>query len=176
MQADPRQNFFELFDLPARYALDPVELATRYRVLQRRFHPDRYASRPDQERRLALQLTARINEAFQTLKDPVARGRYLLGLRGVDTGEESDTAMDPGFLGEQMELHEQLGEACGAPDAPGRLQQLAGRVSAAIASRTAELGRCLDADGAPSRARALVRELQFLAKLRSEIAERSPVG
>ena len=67
------------------FDIDTAELAVRYRELQRRVHPDKFANASDQERRLSLQMTAQVNEAFQTLKDPVRRGRYLLSLRGVES-------------------------------------------------------------------------------------------
>ena len=80
MQADLSKDYFELFGLPVAFDIDSNDLAVRYRQLQRQFHPDRFASAPAAERRLSVQMTAQINAAFQTLKDPVARARYLLGL------------------------------------------------------------------------------------------------
>src|SRR5512141_1081809 len=110
MHPAPGKNHFELFELPVTFDIDTDELAVRYRELQRRVHPDKYANASDQERRLSMQMTTMINEAFQTLKDPVWRGRYLLSLRGISLDDEIDTAMDPAFLTEQMELREELEE------------------------------------------------------------------
>lgn len=171
MQADLGKNYFELFGLPVSFDLDPADLAARYRKLQHRFHPDRFASRPDQERRLSLQLAAHINEAFQTLKEPLTRARYLLRLRGVDTDEDTDTVMDPAFLTEQMEFREGLAEARTAADRDLRFARLAHDVRERLSARSEELRRCLSQDSAPTRqrARALVREMQFLTKLRKEI-------
>lgn len=176
MRAEAGRSFFELFGLPARYTLDVSDLAGRYRNLQLRFHPDRYASRSDQERRLALQMTAEINAAYRTLRDPVTRGHYLLELRGIDTDRHGNTAVDPAFLAEQMELREELAEARQGAGAHQRLQQLSERVQKDIEARTAQLGQCLDGDGAPNHAPALVRELQFLEKVRREISELVPPG
>ncbi len=75
-----------------------------------------------------MQLTAQVNAAFQTLKDPVARARYLLGMQGVETSEDTDTAMDTNFLMEQMELRESLAEAREATDRHVRLETLRQRV------------------------------------------------
>src|SRR5258706_8814504 len=58
-----------------------------------------------------MQMTTRVNEAYRTLKSPVLRAKYLLELHGVDVGFETNTAMPPEFLVEQMELREQLEEA-----------------------------------------------------------------
>jgi molecular chaperone HscB len=173
MQSDLGKNYFELFDLPTAFDLDPVDLAARYRELQRRFHPDRFASASGPERRLSLQLTAQVNAALQTLKDPVARARYLLGLQGIDTGEETDTAMDAAFLMEQMELREGLAEARQALDRHARLESLRQRVDEQFESRSALLSTRFSENSEPARrqARNLVREMQFLQKLAHEIEE-----
>lgn len=173
MQADFGKNYFELFELPAAYDVDSADLASRYRELQKRFHPDRFASATESERRLAMQMTSQINAAHQTLRDPVLRGRYLLGLQGVMTDEETDTRMDPAFLMEQMELREALDEAREAPDRAGRLQTLASRAAALFDERMGQLRDAFSlAAGADRRnARNLVREMQFLQKLEREIQD-----
>jgi len=173
MQADLAKNYFGLFGLPSTFDLDATDLAARYRELQRRFHPDRFASASEPERRLSLQLTAQVNAAFQTLKDPVARARYLLALQGVDTGEDTDTAMDPAFLMEQMELRESLAEAREAADRHARLESLRLRVEEDFEARTALLRSRFAENSEPARrqARNLVREMQFLQKLAHEVEE-----
>jgi molecular chaperone HscB len=90
-------NYFELFDFPVDFDIDGELLAQRYRKLQQVVHPDNYANASEKERRLALQKTAQINEAFQVLKHPMSRGRYLLQLQGVDTQEAQDMTMDGEF-------------------------------------------------------------------------------
>lgn len=173
MQADLGKNYFELFGLPVTFDLDVADLAARYRELQRRFHPDRFASSPEPDRRLSLQLTAQINAAFQALKDPVARARYLLGLQGVDTGEDTDTAMDTAFLMEQMELRESLAEARDAADRHVRLASLRQRVEGEFETRSELLSGHFAENSVPARrqARNLVREMQFLQKLAREVEE-----
>lgn len=173
MQADFGKNYFELFGLPATYDVDSADLAARYRELQKRFHPDRFASATESERRLAMQMTSQINAAHQTLRDPVLRGRYLLGLQGVMTDEETDTRMDPAFLMEQMELREALDEARQATDRGGRLQALAARAAAMLEERVGWLRDALSeqAGAGHRRARNLVREMQFLQKLERELEE-----
>ncbi|MCV6637463.1 co-chaperone HscB [Candidatus Albibeggiatoa sp. nov. NOAA] len=101
-------DFFTLFNLPVAFEIDVQSLTARYRELQRTVHPDKFADAPERDRRLALQQAAHINEAFNTLKAPLSRGRYLLQLKGFDTQEQQNTAMDPAFLMQQMDLREQL--------------------------------------------------------------------
>jgi molecular chaperone HscB len=171
MSSDLGKNFFELFELPVSFDLDSADLVRRYRELQVRVHPDRHAGGTDQERRLAVQMTAMINEAFQTLRDPVRRGRYLLGLQGVDTGEETDTAMDPAFLMDQMELREALDEARDSADPAAALAELGRavqeRIDARVSAVSASLGE--DSDAGRQRARNLIRELQFFTRLLGEM-------
>ena len=81
---DFSKNFFELFGLPVGFLVDGQELAVRYRELQKVVHPDRYAAAGEQSQRLSLQGATLVNEAYETLKDPLKRARYLLTLKGVE--------------------------------------------------------------------------------------------
>ncbi len=116
------QNHFELFGLPARFSVDLAKLEARYHELQREVHPDRFAAAPDAERRVSMQLATRVNEAYQTLKSPLKRAVYMLQLRGVDPKFETDTAMPPEFLMEQMSWRERIEAGSEKPDALLRLQ------------------------------------------------------
>src|SRR5690349_10108425 len=120
---DFSRNHFDLLGVPVGFAVDASRLERGYRELQSRVHPDRFASGSEAERRVAMQWATRANEAYRTLRDPLERARYLLHLRGYDTGEESNTAMPPDFLMQQMEWRESVAEARGARDA-ARLRAL----------------------------------------------------
>jgi len=90
---DFSRNHFELFGLPERFRFDPVLLDHAYHALQGEVHPDRHAAAGATEQRVALQSSARVNEAYRALKDPVARAQYLLSLHGVDAFDETNTAL-----------------------------------------------------------------------------------
>lgn len=167
MQADFARNYFELFGLPIGFAIDSKDLAARYRTLQRNFHPDKFTHASDQERRLSMQLSARLNEALQTLKDPVKRGRYLLQLKNIATDEETDTVMDRAFLIEQMTLREQLEDAGDAAS----LARIRGEIDARFNEKIGQLEVRLRSAASEDwqAARDLVRELQFLQKLLQEV-------
>jgi molecular chaperone HscB len=84
-----------------------------------RLHPDRFAQAEARERRLSLEQTTTLNEAFKTLKDPTRRALYLLKLHGVDLDREDAGAqkdMPIEFLEEVMDLREELDEAIKARD------------------------------------------------------------
>jgi molecular chaperone HscB len=170
MPARRVQNFFELFGLPVGFDIDTADLARRYRDLQQSVHPDRFASGSPEERRLSMQFTTLINEAFQTLKDPVRRGRYLLSLDGVATNEDSDTSMRPEFLMEQMELREGLEEARQQSDPHTRLAEIANDIERQMRRKIDEFRACYEQGGiGRAGARNAVREMQFLEKLLREI-------
>src|SRR6266513_1486552 len=116
------QNHFELFGLPARFAVDAAALEGRYRELQREVHPDRFAAAPEPEQRVSMQLATRVNEAYQTLKSPLKRAVYILRLRGVDPEFETNTAMPPEFLVEQMAWRERIEAGSEDPEALVRLR------------------------------------------------------
>src|SRR5678815_5907198 len=98
LMIDFSRNHFQLFGLSERFRLDAAALDRAYQELQSEVHPDRYATAGETEQRLALQASARVNEAYRTLKDPVARAQYLLSLRGIDGVAELDTRLPMEFL------------------------------------------------------------------------------
>ena len=167
MTPDFARNHFELLGLPAAFALDATRLEQRYRELQSRVHPDRFAAASEAERRVAMQWATRANEAYRTLRDPLARARYLLSLKGYDTGEESNTSMPPDFLMQQMEWREAVAEASGERDLE-TLAALRAEIAAARAEMLELLGRALDAANYDAGC-SLVRKLRFLEKLDEEI-------
>jgi len=171
--ADLSDSHFALFGLPARFELDETELAMRYRELQRAVHPDRYAGGSPLERRLALQRAAQINEAFQVLKDPLRRARYLLSLHGVETGEESNTIMNPAFLSEQMALREALMELREAHEPQRELERIMLHIDERVHEMTGALRAHL-ADPSPehlAEACHIIRKMQFLRRLAQEAGE-----
>ena len=165
---DFSRNYFDLFGLPERFRFDPATLDAAYRALQREVHPDRYAAAGDAERRLALQSSARVNEAYRALKDPVARARYLLSLHGVDLHDEAENALPVEFLERQLERREAVSDALAARDAPA-LAALRAEVEGEAAREEQRVATLLDGDGDWHSARAAVRELTFLAKLTGDI-------
>jgi molecular chaperone HscB len=164
---DFSQDYFALFGLPPRYRFDPDQLDRAYRALQRDIHPDRYAAADESQRRIALQSSARVNQAYQALKDPVGRAQYLLSLRGVDALAETNTALPPEFLERELERREAVADAQSARDT-ARLDRLLGEVRANAAVLESTLGDHLEAEHWDS-ARDAVRQLRFLAKVRDDI-------
>ncbi|MEO5378735.1 MAG: Fe-S protein assembly co-chaperone HscB [Magnetococcus sp. DMHC-6] len=103
---DPKENFFQIFNLPPSFTIDKQKLAADYREAQQRFHPDRFATRSARERRFSLEHVTRLNAAYQALNDSLNRAILLLSLY-APTPPPSPPS-DPEFLMEMMELREEL--------------------------------------------------------------------
>jgi molecular chaperone HscB len=168
MQIDFSKNHFELFQLPVTFQLDLPVLERAYRELQREVHPDRYVSATPTEQRLAAQWAAQANEAYRTLRSPLNRGRYFLKIHGIDTEEESNTAMSLDFLMQQMEWREGVVEARAQKDEDaldGLSRQKHDEERALLSCLSNQLADCAQY----AAARETVRKLRFLEKLGEEI-------
>jgi len=167
---DFSHNHFQLFGLPERFRFDAEVLDRAYRALQGEVHPDRFAAASEAERRRALQSSARVNEAYQALRDPVARAQYMLSLRGIDAFDETDTALSLDFLERQLERREAAADALAGNDGE-RLAILAAEVRADAQRLEQRLAALLDSEAAWEAARSDVRELRFLSKLAADVDE-----
>ncbi len=158
-------DYFTLFGLPVRFELDSRTLAARYQELQRKFHPDNYASRPEAEQLQAVTQSATINQAWQTLRHPLPRAEYILSLHGYFLANEQQTVRDTAFLMEQLELREELDDIEQARD-EARLEAFIARLNATIKTRSEQMVQELDSE-VWDQAADTVRKLRFLDKLRS---------
>jgi len=165
------EDDFTLFGLPQRFAMDRPELDARWRALQAQVHPDRFAAEGASAQRQAMQWAVRINEAYQRLRDPVARAGYLCELRGVPVDAQRHTAMPKDFLMQQMNWREALEEAGSA----GEVAALDAQVQAQERSLFSVLEQQLDVSADLQAAAQSVRALMFLAKFRADIDRRLEV-
>ena len=159
---------FELFQLPVQFAQTRELIDTRWKELQREAHPDKFAAQGAAAQRLAMQWSVRINEAYQRLKDPLARASYLCELHGAPIRAENNTAMPPAFLVQQMEWREALEDAV----TMAQLEQLAGETRLAENAQLAVIARALDADKDHVRAAQEVRSLMFIQRFGQEVEAR----
>jgi molecular chaperone HscB len=101
-------DFFSFLGLPRKLRIDMADLEQRYRALSRQFHPDYFYNASAAERRASLERSSYLNDAYRTLKNPVARVEYLLKLEGVGGGQNQK--VPPGLLEEVFALNEELDE------------------------------------------------------------------
>jgi molecular chaperone HscB len=165
---DFSHNHFELFGLAPRFDIDLEALDRAYRALQTEVHPDRFAAASDAERRVALQSSARVNEAYRALRDPVERAIHLLSLRGIDARDETDTQLAMDFLEQQLERRERASDAVESDDA-AELASILSEIHAEMRARETELAHLFDRPQVPDEARRAVRELRFLAKVAEDV-------
>jgi len=88
------QTYFEIFSLPAHLVIDLAALERSFYALSRKLHPDRFATKSPDEQAVALATSSRLNDAYRTLKDAIARTEYLLNLEGVEMEEQSKSATE----------------------------------------------------------------------------------
>jgi len=103
-------DHFTRLGLPRRFAVDEAELEQQYLARSRAVHPDYHAGGPTADLAASLDLSAALNEAYTTLRDPFRRAEYLLTLEGGPTAAEQKQ-MPPAFLMEMLEARERIEEA-----------------------------------------------------------------
>src|SRR5262245_34055670 len=96
-------DYFTVLGLPRRFALATEEIEANYLTRSRETHPDFHQLATASEQRASLELTAALNQAYTTLRDPFRRAEYLLTLEGGPSASES-REMAPDFLEEMLEL------------------------------------------------------------------------
>lgn len=161
-------NHFELFGLPTQFSLDGGLLSSQFRELQKRFHPDNFATASERDRLMAVQKAAQINDAYQILKKPLSRAEYLIGLNGIELHGEQQTLQDPMFLMEQMELREELEEIPNGSDPDGALFEFDEKVTKMYKQQLNEIEQEIN-NAQWTLAADRVRKLKFIAKLKHEI-------
>jgi len=159
-------DYFDLFAIPARYAIDLEDLERRYKALMLEVHPDRFSGDTDRAKRIAVQYSGLVNEAYRTLADPLRRGAYMVGKNGFDPFNETNTAMDPDFLMRQLELREALEDAERDADAFAKLMA---EVRDALEEYQGEITRLLDDSGAWEDATGKIREMSYFVKAREQL-------
>jgi molecular chaperone HscB len=164
-------NYFQLFNLPAKFDLDVTELGSRYLQLQRRFHPDQHSAGSERDRLLAVQQTANINDAYHSLKHPLLRAEHLLALRGLKISHEQRSFTDPMFLMQQMDLREQLAEIDHSDDPEAAIDNIERQLQQQKKALLQQLAAALEAENAQQDQLAadLIRKLKFFFKLQHEL-------
>jgi molecular chaperone HscB len=166
-------DFFEVFGLERRLAVDEAALQRRFYELSRRWHPDFHQAAPPEQQARALEESARVNAAYRALRDPLARADYLIRLeegRATKEGATEKPKAPPALLAEMFEIQEALEEAKAGPLGAGGRASLAAqrdalqkRLAATEAAITGPLSRAWDAAGPGERPAALAALKEALA-------------
>lgn len=168
MTLDLKQNYFELFDLPLQFSLDKAALTKAFLTLQSQWHPDRFANGSDEDRRISMQNTSFINAAYDALKSPRLRARYLLKLSGTSFDDEVETSNDPLFLMQQMELRESIEDASEADEPFDELDRIKKKVKALMEQFEQSFQASYEA-GDYKTAKSIVLKMRFMERIFDEV-------
>lgn len=163
-----KNNIFALFGLPARFAVDLPRLQAAHQAAMKKVHPDLFAARPAAERRVAEQWSTRINEAFQTVRDPIRRSTYLCEQAGHPVNAETNTSMPMDFLMMQIQWREALEAAAGDSE---KMQAIDQMTTAQQNEYLHELGEAIDQKADWETAVELTRKLMFVRRFREALKE-----
>ena len=155
--SDAEQTYFDMFSLPRKLTIDTTALERDFYKLSRQLHPDLYARKSAEEQAWSLRQSSLLNDAYRTLKDPVARTAYLLKLEGIRMEDENTENQDrrakqnrvpADLLEEVFELNMQLEEMRANlkmgeddPALRGDLERAQVQFKAMLASVDEDLGR-----------------------------------
>lgn len=159
---------FALFGVARRFAQERSQIDARWKALQAQVHPDRFAAEGAAAQHVAMQWATRVNEAYQRLKDPLARAAYLCQLNGHDVHAAPQPPMPVAFLVRQMELR----EALQASHSAECIEALGDEVAAHRLALQDQLGVLIDDRADWPAAAALVRAFMFVTRLAQDIDQR----
>lgn len=182
VQLAPNIDYFAMFEMPRKLWVEMDSLERKFLQLSWKLHPDKFAGATEQERDLSLRHSSELNDAYRTLRDPIARVEYLLSLEGMRKEGETKQQAPPELLEEVFDLNESLDELREARQAGGDLaalksrleaaekgfQQKLGEVDKALQSAAREWDAALDAPaGAPEARGKLLERMNELLNRRS---------
>ena len=177
-------SHYRLLSVPERFSVDVKRVELSMKNLQKRLHPDKFSSAGGQmkrEKEYSEKISARVNEAYGKLRDPLLRAKYLFGLKtgaAYDGAEETETNGDeareevpPELLFLVMEVREAIEEA----DEDGEeLIKLKEENEERMEEAERRVGEALDdeVEFDAEKARKAIVELTYFEKIRKEIIER----
>lgn len=104
------ENLFEILGMKLDFALDEKALEQAYFAAQRACHPDRFIGKPEADRLAAVSRSQLVNDAYETLKNPLTRAEHILEHRGLHALAD-DAVVPPALLMEMMELRERIADS-----------------------------------------------------------------
>lgn len=162
------ENYFDMFGLNQTFKIDLPALENQYRKIQSASHPDRFVTAAPAEKLKSMQTATLANEAYQTLKKPASRAKYLLMLQDINATAETNTSMPADFLMQQMEWREALEDYKGAKDVSG-LDNLLHEMQQAAQTLNTDLIKLFDEEHDLTAATETTRKLIFIDKVCEDI-------
>ena len=107
-QVPEHSDYFAMFELPRKLWIEMGGLEQRFLQLSWKLHPDNFTNATPEEREISLRQSSELNDAYRTLRDPVARIEYLLAIEGARVEGKNKQQAPPELLEEVFELNESL--------------------------------------------------------------------
>lgn len=168
VQPPGTRDHFARFGFAPTFDIDAATLEKRYFDLQRKLHPDRFATKTPRERAISQQQATSLNDAYETLADPLRRAAYIAHLHGIDIlNEGCNQIADPVVLMEAMELREAVADA----NSVAQVDMIAGNAQADIDVCIAELSAAF-AKNDMDKASRLTTRFKYLRKLIEEARQK----
>ena len=140
LQLPQSVDYFSLFEMPRKLWIEIAELEQKFLQLSWKLHPDKFVNASERERELSLKRSSELNDAYRTLRDPIARVEYLLAVEGERKEGEKKQQAPPELLEEVFELNESLDELREAKASGGNLEALKSRLQTAEKNFQEKLG------------------------------------
>ena len=161
-------DLFALFDINQTFDLDLSRLETSFKGMQKRLHPDKFATKPLPEQQASATASSTVNQSYQILRDPVERARYILQQHGSSVLDEGGDSMDnPTLMMDIFAVREEVADA----EELAQLVNIEDIVRGHITAACVQLQESLDGGDAEVLPTAAVR-LKYYAKALEEIEVR----
>jgi molecular chaperone HscB len=161
-------DLFALFSMDQTFMLNEAQLEASFKDLQKVLHPDKFATKSLQERDASATASSTVNQAYQMLRDPVERARYLLQRHGSSVLDEGgDSIQDPALMMEMFSIRESVENATSIEV----LREVQENVQVEVDAACVALQQCLDQKMLYALPHAAVR-LKYYSKVMEEIQAR----
>ncbi len=155
---------------------DAAQLERRFHELQRRYHPDRSATRGETAVAESLEHSSLINQAYRTLREPMSRAKYLLSIYGYSVERSKQVPMD--LLELVMNVQEFVEQMESGVKLGGELLSIEQDLSTRIAVHKAEIDSLRDewdniTDHSAPGSEQRIEEQKILEALTRSLATRS---
>lgn len=131
LQVPEHSDYFRMFEMPRKLWIEMSSLEQKFLQLSWRLHPDNFVNASPEEREISLQRSSELNDAYRTLRDPVARVEYLLAIEGMRKEGQTKQQAPRELLEEVFELNESLDELHEAKASGSETASLKQRLDAA---------------------------------------------
>jgi molecular chaperone HscB len=124
LQVPEHSDYFALFEMPRKLWIEMGALEKQFLQLSWKLHPDNFVSATPEEREISLKRSSELNDAYRTLRDPIARVEYLLRIEGARVEGQNKQQAPAELLEEVFELNESLDELRETKASGGDLTEL----------------------------------------------------